>query len=616
MEGEYNTTGKETYSSFDSTVWSETDLEQDGNLVAVAIPLDKFLDDASAGPISIRQDMNMEFNAHHQGSEQRRRSSTVMYNNFINEMGSGNNPDGTERRRTSLDSFCDAALAVYNQEHQMGSTVGSTAASGHMDMGPIDTPRRTSLYSLVTGDSTLGRRNSLTQILVASEFAKPSRRSSMATPTGTEPIDRFQAKLAAVGLGSGLVDFPNNHNSELGFPNSQDNGPPDMITLQLLQQQNAEEEHALSSNDEDYIQLQKLQTILRRTSISNIFDEITTMHRTNQNQGNDQMQMERRHVMEQKRTSLDLLGNAALAVYNQEHQMESTAASGHMGMGPIDTPRRSSLCFLVRGDSTLGRRNSLTQILVASEFAKPSRRSSMATGTEPIDPFHMDALFDDQPAKPAAVELGSGLVGFPNNHNSELGFPNSQNSGPPDMITLQLLQQQTAEEETALYIQFQKLQTELRRQSITNLFDEITAMHRMNQNQGNDPMQMEIFSPKAQAQLESFQIYEEKQHKKHNQRVRKTVRKRAVKKAEPEPEPEYDEVPLFTDKQVDSFQTSMEKSSKTQKDIQHWDKKMGLKRNESDTMTKNKRARKNLKKILDKDRNLLKEIETTDNKSL
>ena len=101
-------------------------------------------------------------------------------------------------------------------------------------------------------------------------------------------------------------------------------------------------------------------------------------------------------------------------------------------------------------------------------------------------------------------------------------------------------------------------------------------------------MQMETFSPKTQAQLESFQIYEEKQHKKHNQRVRKTVRKRAVKKAEPEPEPEYDEVPLFTDKQVDSFHTSMEKSSKTQKDIQHWDKRMGLKRNESDTIQEQK----------------------------
>ena len=277
MEREHNTTGKGTYSPFDSTLWSEIDLERNGNLVAVAIPFDN-LDDASTGPISIRQDMKMGCNMHHQGSEQRRRSSTTMCNNFINEMGSGYNPDGTERRcvmeqkRTSLDVLVNEALAVYNQEHQ----IGSTAASGQIGMGSIDTPSRSSLYSLVTGDSTLGRRDSLTHILVASEFAKPSRRSSMAT--GTEPVDPFQAKVPAVRLGSGLVGFPNNHNSELGFPNSQNSGPPDKITLQLLQQQNTEEEHALSSNDDDYIHLQKLQTMLRRTSISNILDEITRMH--------------------------------------------------------------------------------------------------------------------------------------------------------------------------------------------------------------------------------------------------------------------------------------------------------------------------------------------------
>jgi hypothetical protein len=323
---------------------------------------------------------------------------------------------------------------------------------------------------------------------------------------------------------------------------------------------------------------------------------------------------ERRCVMEQKRTSLDVLVNEALAVYNQEHQIGSTAASGQIGMGSIDTPSRSSLYSLVTGDSTLGRRDSLTHILVASEFAKPSRRSSMATGTKPIDPFHMDNLFDDQQAKLAAAgRLGSG-IGFPSNHTSELGFQNSQTNGP-DMITLQLLQQQNAEEEHALssvedYIQLQKLQTKLRRQSITNMFDEITMMHRMNQSQGNDPMQMaEILSPEAQAQLESFQIYEENQHKKHNQ----TVRKRAAKKPEPEPEPEDNEVPPFTDGQMDSFQTSMEKSTKTQKDIQGWDKKMGLKRSHSATMTKTTRTRKSLKKILDKHRNILKEIEITDN---
>ena len=411
----------------------------------------------SKNPDPNRQDMNMGFSAHQQASDQRRRSSMAMYNNFINEMGSGYNPNGTERRRS-------------NFVNEIGS--------GYI---PDDAERR--------------RSNFITEM------------GSGYNPDGTE----------------------------------------------------------------------------------------------------------RWRVME-KRTSLDLLGDAALQVSNQDHQLSSTAAAGHTSMGPMDnTPRRSSLDFLVSGDSTLGRRNSLTQLL-ASEFAKPSRRSSMATGTKPIDPFHMDNLFDDQQAKLAAAgRLGSG-IGFPSNHTSELGFQNSQTNGP-DMITLQLLQQQNAEEEHALssvedYIQLQKLQTKLRRQSITNMFDEITMMHRMNQSQGNDPMQMaEIFSPEAQAQLESFQIYEENQHKKHNQ----TVRKRAAKKPEPEPEPEDNEVPPFTDGQMDSFQTSMEKSTKTQKDIQGWDKKMGLKRSHSATMTKTTRTRKSLKKILDKHRNILKEIEITDN---
>ena len=47
MEGEHNTLEKETDLSFDSTVGSDIDLEQDGNLVVVAIPLVN-LDDASA----------------------------------------------------------------------------------------------------------------------------------------------------------------------------------------------------------------------------------------------------------------------------------------------------------------------------------------------------------------------------------------------------------------------------------------------------------------------------------------------------------------------------------------------------------------------------------------
>jgi hypothetical protein len=42
--------------------------------------------------------------------------------------------------------------------------------------------------------------------------------------------------------------------------------------------------------------------------------------------------------MEQKRTSLDFLVNEALAVYNQEHQIGSAAASSRMDMELIEPP--------------------------------------------------------------------------------------------------------------------------------------------------------------------------------------------------------------------------------------------------------------------------------------
>jgi len=55
----------------------------------------------------------------------------------------------------------------------------------------------------------------------------------------------------------------------------------------------------------------------------------------------------------------------------------------------------------------------------------------------------------------------------------------------------------------------------------------------------------------------------------------------------------------------------METSAKSQKDIQLWDKKMGLKRSHSATMTKTTRSRKNLRKILEKHLVVLKENEKT-----
>lgn len=152
--------------------------------------------------------------------------------------------------------------------------------------------------------------------------------------------------------------------------------------------------------------------------------------------------MDRRHPMD-RRNSLDLLGDAAMAVANQEQNivkrssLDLLIAGDHQKRASIDffmngDQKRSSMDLLTNGDAAMGRRNSLTQ-LFAHDFTNTSRRSSMAGGLtqgsfgNPIDPYYMENLFDDQ-AKFAAAGLG-----LPNIH------PGNQGA---DMITLQLLQQQ------------------------------------------------------------------------------------------------------------------------------------------------------------------------------
>jgi len=304
---------------------------------------------------------------------------------------------------------------------------------------------------------------------------------------------------------------------------------------------------------------------------------------------------EQRRVMK-KRSSLDVLGDTAVAISNHDQMgSSSTAASGFLGsvdprsMNPRSMDPRSSLDFLVSGDATHARSQSITQML-ANEYGNSARKQSMGTGVKPIDPYQMDNLFDDQ-AKLAAASLG-----FPNN-------PPPRN----DMMTLQRLQQRNEEEDHALsnveeYIKLQKYQTCLRRQSISNMYDEITLMQQLNQVQGHDTQQHDSMK------MEEFQIYQEKQHQKHNQQIRK----REPPEPDPEPEPEDDELPLCTEAEMDTFEASMDKSINTQTDIQKWDKKMGLKRSHSATMTKTTRSRKNLKKILDKQRTVLKEFKLLD----
>ena len=228
---------------------------------------------------------------------ERRRSSLALLNNFVNEMGYNNKPEGItnmERRnpmvrRTSLDLLGDAAIAVSNQEQisntdPAASYIGKRSSldllmSGEQKQPSLDflmngEQKRSSLDVLTNGDAALARRNSLTHFL-AQDFKNCSRRSSMAGMSAGSfgnPIDPYyienlfddQAKFAAAGLG-----LPNVHAAA--------GQGADMITLQLLQQQKTEEENALS-NVEDYIKLQKLQTSLRRQSLSHMYDEMSIIH--------------------------------------------------------------------------------------------------------------------------------------------------------------------------------------------------------------------------------------------------------------------------------------------------------------------------------------------------
>ena len=295
----------------------------------------------------------------------------------------------------------------------------------------------------------------------------------------------------------------------------------------------------------------------------------------------------------EKRGSLDLLGDAAAAMANHQEQplRSNMDPSGYPNMcfvqqapqpqqGP---PRRSSLDFLVNGDSTLGRRNSLTHFL-AQEFMGPSRRQSLANcgnGGKPIDPYHMENLFEDQ------QKFASGLG---------LSTPNPQSN----ILALQLLQQEQAEEENALsnveeYIKLQKLQTSLRRQSLSNMYDEITIMQQMSQAQhttmGPQYPDMDMSQLHGQADPQEQQLQ-------HFQRQQMTSPPAVQPK--PEPEEEELELPALSKENIDSFQKSMDSSVKSQQEIQVWDKKMGLKRSHSATMTKTTRSRKNLRRLLEK----------------
>ena len=382
--------------------------------------------------------------------------------------------------------------------------------------------------------------------------------------------------------------------------------------------------------------------------------------------------IERRRTMD-RRTSLDLLGDAALAVSNQEQITNiDTAATGNYMNSSIghrssldllmngdqnranldflisEDQKRASLDALTNTDPSLGRRNSLSQLL-AQDYTNSSRRSSMATGSfgNPIDPYYMENLFDDQ-AKFAAAGLA-----LQNGHSAA--------TNGSDILTLQLLQQQKAEEENALsnvedYIKLQKLQTSLRRQSLSHMYDEMAIMQTLQNNNSSMPQHSElpsdtqtpleqVFQHQIQEQQLQLQQHLQQQQQEHQEQQQQQQQRQQQQEQEQEqqqeihekqqlqqqveqqqlehhlqqqeqlnqqqiqkePEPEEEELPPLKVEQIDSFQKSMDTSAKSQKDIQLWDKKMGLKRSHSATMTKTTRSRKNLRKVLERHMSIISE---------
>lgn len=353
---------------------------------------------------------------------------------------------------------------------------------------------------------------------------------------------------------------------------------------------------------------------------------------------------ERRPSCMEKRNSLDLLGEAAVALSgNNDSSQNSGARSTSTAMDPSTSSympnlpaslqnhyqqqqqqqqhqsmRRSSLDFLLGGDPSLGRRNSLTQFLI-QEFANPSRRSSMLSTiamTKPIDPYFMDNLFDDPSNSNHSAGFTSCLP-FPGSHQS---YSNS------DLFGMQFLQQPMQASSTDTYA------NNVMRDGNNNIVEDYMNLQNQFQNSFRNPLDdfpMAQGHPPKQSTPQSQQMQQLQQsismpintstcesglHSNNEltkiipgqdaywqKSKKKQVPVRHKTKTEPDMIPfDPTELPPFTLERMYSFKASMEKSSQTQTEIQLWDKKMGLKRSHSATMTKTTRSRKKLRKMLEK----------------
>eukprot|EP00553_Chaetoceros_curvisetus_P008568 CAMPEP_0204614098 /NCGR_PEP_ID=MMETSP0717-20131115/1917_1 /ASSEMBLY_ACC=CAM_ASM_000666 /TAXON_ID=230516 /ORGANISM="Chaetoceros curvisetus" /LENGTH=567 /DNA_ID=CAMNT_0051626691 /DNA_START=123 /DNA_END=1826 /DNA_ORIENTATION=+ len=309
-----------------------------------------------------------------------------------------------------------------------------------------------------------------------------------------------------------------------------------------------------------------------------------------------------------KRMSMDMAMNDHSHIQAHAQAQAHAQVQAQAQAQAAQAQRLNSIDLLVNGGEPTfqSRKNSLSHLL-ASDFLSPSRRSSLAAGIsaragtdgKTVDPYQLDNIFDEN-------RMSAGLTGL----NST-----NQNS----MLALQLLQQeaQEAEEASALssveeYIKLQKLQTALRRQSLSNVVGELSLMQEL-QNQPSSlslqkQAELEEKEQQLQYQLQGQLQMEQIQNMMHGSKNNNSMMtspnmspqrppKRLSTLEEDLSEPIIP--PSIGSDAIESFQSTMDKSQKSQQDIQSWDKKMGLKRSHSATMTKTTRSRKQLKNFFD-----------------
>jgi hypothetical protein len=302
----------------------------------------------------------------------------------------------------------------------------------------------------------------------------------------------------------------------------------------------------------------------------------------------------------EKRTSLDLLGDAAAALSNQEDKSEiktigsanarkqaedtlmkhiaqsgnivkSSEMPGNSNPGRLPMNRRSTLDMIMHGDGTLGDRRSSLSFILGQEFYPLSRNNSLGLGSFP--PQHFNDIFDDmQP-----------FNYMPMNDMRMQGSSMAENNLYRKML------EQDQKEDNLDYMTLQNMQEKLyRRFSQTGAFNNYefnVMMQHMNQQRHQNNHMDYLRHSQGVRRLSSFET--------PGKALPTNVSKQSPSKMESEA------LPVINPERLKAFTETMEKSQVSQVSIQAWDKKMGLKRSHSATMTKTTRSRKALRELFE-----------------